>query len=207
MRRPNHRRRIQIARMQNQISRQATFSKRRFGLFKKASELSTLCGADIAIVVYCPSNKLYSFWHPFVESIVERFLEEDLTPGTNDPNPIIIAQQNANVDEINRKLNTLEKEFAKEKRRGQTLQALRTEPSHEKLIFSGLKSLCEALEAADEEVYRVVSKLLEADEIFLYQTIGSVFAPLIVRESTLFDSDEGSSQSSEYILLALFKVQ
>ncbi|TMW95551.1 hypothetical protein EJD97_008674 [Solanum chilense] len=185
MRRTNHRRRIQIARVQNQTSRQATFSKR----------------------LNCPSNKVCSFGHPSVESIVERFFEDDLTPDTNDPNPIIIAQQNANIDEINRKLNTLEKEFAKEKRRGQTLQALRTEPSHEKLSFSGLKSLCEVLKAADEEVDRVVSKLLEADEVFLYQTIGSVFTPLIVRESTLFDSDEGSSQSSEYILLALFKVQ
>uniref|UniRef100_A0A3Q7EF88 MADS-box domain-containing protein n=1 Tax=Solanum lycopersicum TaxID=4081 RepID=A0A3Q7EF88_SOLLC len=98
MRRPNHRRRIQTARMQNQTIRQVVFSKRRFGLFKKASELSTLCGADVSIVVYSPTNKLYSFWHALVKSIVERFLEEDLTPGNNDPNPIIIAQQNANVD-------------------------------------------------------------------------------------------------------------
>uniref|UniRef100_A0A3Q7EEN0 MADS-box domain-containing protein n=1 Tax=Solanum lycopersicum TaxID=4081 RepID=A0A3Q7EEN0_SOLLC len=123
MRRPNHCRSIQTARMQNQTSRQAVFSKRRFGLFKKASEISTLCGADVSIV-----------------SIVVRFLKEDLTPGTNDPNPIIIAQQNANVDYINRNLNTLEKELAKEK-----------------LRFSGLKNLCEALQAADEEVERVMS--------------------------------------------------
>uniref|UniRef100_A0A3Q7EFF4 MADS-box domain-containing protein n=1 Tax=Solanum lycopersicum TaxID=4081 RepID=A0A3Q7EFF4_SOLLC len=144
MRRPNHRRRIQTARMQNQTSRQAVFSIRRFGLFKKASELYSLCSADVSIVVYSPRNKLYSFWHPFSKSIVERFVEEDLTPGTNDPNPIIIALQNAN---INRNVNTLERELAKDN-----------------LSFSGLKNLCEALEAADEEVERVVSQLLEADE-------------------------------------------
>ena len=88
-----------------------------------------------------------------------RFLKEDLTPGTNDPNPIIIAQQNANVDYINRNLNTLEKELAKEK-----------------LRFSGLKNLCEALQAADEEVERVMSQLLEVDEVFPYQTIRSAFS-------------------------------
>ncbi|XP_004229572.1 agamous-like MADS-box protein AGL29 [Solanum lycopersicum] len=197
MRRPNYRRRIQIVRIQNQTSRQATFSKRRFGLFKKASELSTLCGANVGIVVYSPSNKVYSFGHPSVESIVERFLGEDPTASTNDPNPMIIAQQNANEDEINRKLNTLERELEKEKKRGQTLQALRTESSHEKLDFPGLKSLFEALEAAHEEVERVVSQLLEADEVFPYQTIGSALDPLIVRENTSSNFDEGSSQSSE----------
>ncbi|KAK4737796.1 hypothetical protein R3W88_001493 [Solanum pinnatisectum] len=197
MRRPNRRRRIEIVRMQNQTSRQVTFSKRRAGLFKKASELSTLCGADVAIVVFSPSNKVYACGHPSVESNVDRYLGENPTPGTNDPNPIIIAQQNANVDEINKKLNTLERQLEKERKHGQALQALRTEPSHEKLSFSDLKSLCEALEAADEEVERVASQLLEANTVFPYQTIGSAFAPLIVRESTSFDSDERPSQSSE----------
>ncbi|WMV10296.1 hypothetical protein MTR67_003681 [Solanum verrucosum] len=91
----------------------------------------------------------------------------------------------------------LERQLEKERKHGQALQALRTEPSHEKLSFSDLKSLCEALEAADEEVERVASQLLEANKVFPYQTIGSAFAPLIVRESTSFNSNEGPSQSSE----------
>ena len=68
------------------------------------------------------------------------------------------------------------------------------ELAKENLSFSGL---CEALEAADEEVEREVSQLLEGDEVFPYQTIGSAFAPLIVRENTLFDFGEGSYQLSE----------
>ena len=126
-----------------------------------------------------------------------RFLKEDLTPGTNDPNPIIIAQQNANVDEINRKINTLEKEFAKEKRRGQTLQALRTEPSNEKLTFFDLKILCESLEAADKKVEKLASQLMECGIEFPYKTIGSALAPLRSRESSSSVSGEGSSGSGE----------
>lgn len=49
------------------------------------------------------------------------------------------------------------------------------------------------LRSADEDVERVASQFLEANKVFPYQTIGSVFSPLIVMESTSFDSREGSS--------------
>lgn len=78
--------------MQNQTNRQATFSKQRVGLFKKGSQLSTLLGVDVTIVAYSPSNKVYACGHPSIESIMDRFLGEDPTPKTNDPNPIIKTQ-------------------------------------------------------------------------------------------------------------------
>ncbi|CAH8283038.1 unnamed protein product [Eruca vesicaria subsp. sativa] len=59
--------------MENKSNLQVTFSKRRSGLFRKASELSTLCGADIAVIVFSPGGKVYSFGHPSVEIMVNRF--------------------------------------------------------------------------------------------------------------------------------------
>ncbi|WMV55643.1 hypothetical protein MTR67_049028 [Solanum verrucosum] len=47
--------------MQNQSNLQVTFSKQRDGVFKKATELSTLCGVDVVVVVFSPSNKPYSW--------------------------------------------------------------------------------------------------------------------------------------------------
>lgn len=67
------RQRITMAKMENESNLQVTFSKRRSGLFKKASELNTLCGADIAIVVFSPGGKVYSFGHPSVEIVLNRF--------------------------------------------------------------------------------------------------------------------------------------
>ncbi|KAM3377356.1 hypothetical protein P3S68_009769 [Capsicum galapagoense] len=63
------RKKVEIVKMKNESNMQVTFSKRRAGLFKKASELCTLCGAEIAIVVFSPgkANKVYSFGHPSVE--------------------------------------------------------------------------------------------------------------------------------------------
>ncbi|XP_039811903.1 MADS-box protein AGL24-like, partial [Panicum virgatum] len=42
-------------------SRQVRFSKRRAGLFKKAFELSLLCDADVALLVFSPAGKLYEY--------------------------------------------------------------------------------------------------------------------------------------------------
>lgn len=55
------RKRIQIKKIDNISSRQVTFSKRRKGLFKKAQELSTLCDADIALMVFSATSKLFEY--------------------------------------------------------------------------------------------------------------------------------------------------
>jgi hypothetical protein len=51
----------QMRRIENATSRQVTFSKRRNGLLKKAFELSVLCDAEVAVIVFSPRGKLYEF--------------------------------------------------------------------------------------------------------------------------------------------------
>ncbi|KAK9286442.1 hypothetical protein L1049_014839 [Liquidambar formosana] len=72
------RQKIEITKIKIKNHLQVTFSKRRSGLFKKASELCTLCGVEIGIIVFSPAGKAFSFGHPNVESIVDRFLLETL---------------------------------------------------------------------------------------------------------------------------------
>lgn len=52
---------IEIKRIENLNSRQVTFSKRRNGLLKKAKELSVLCDADVGVIVFSSTGKLYEF--------------------------------------------------------------------------------------------------------------------------------------------------
>ncbi|WMV55644.1 hypothetical protein MTR67_049029 [Solanum verrucosum] len=183
--------------MHNQSNLQVTFSKRCDGVFKKAIELSTLCGADIVVVVFSPSNKPYSCGHPSVESIMNRFLGENPPTDTNAPNPIVIAHQNANTDETNRKLNRLEISLEREKKSGEVLQASRKEHPIEKLSSFDLKNLFKALEAADEEIERVVRIKKERYFEFPYQTIGSAFAPLRLTEHSSSDFYDGPYGSNE----------
>nr|NP_001289658.1 MADS-box protein SOC1-like [Eucalyptus grandis]AAP33085.1 SOC1-like floral activator MADS3 [Eucalyptus grandis] len=50
-----------MRRIENATSRQVTFSKRRKGLLKKAYELSVLCEAEVAVIIFSQNGKLYEF--------------------------------------------------------------------------------------------------------------------------------------------------
>ncbi|KAJ6964911.1 hypothetical protein NC652_002974 [Populus alba x Populus x berolinensis] len=50
---------IVIRRIDNSTSRQVTFSKRRSGLLKKVKELSVLCDAEVGVIVFSSTGKLY----------------------------------------------------------------------------------------------------------------------------------------------------
>ena len=52
---------IEIKRIENTTNRQVTFCKRRNGLFKKAYELSVLCDAEVALIVFSTRGKLYEY--------------------------------------------------------------------------------------------------------------------------------------------------
>lgn len=55
------REKIKIKKIDNVTARQVTFSKRRRGLFKKAQELSVLCDAEVALIVFSATGKLFDY--------------------------------------------------------------------------------------------------------------------------------------------------
>ncbi|URD89602.1 hypothetical protein MUK42_27048 [Musa troglodytarum] len=63
----------EMRRIENAASRQVTFSKRRNGLLKKAYELSVLCDAEVAVIVFSPRGKLYEFSSSSVERTIDRY--------------------------------------------------------------------------------------------------------------------------------------
>jgi MADS-box transcription factor len=64
-----------IQRIENSTSRQVTFSKRRSGLFKKANELAILCEAEVGLVVFSSTGRLYEFASTSMKSVIERYNE------------------------------------------------------------------------------------------------------------------------------------
>ncbi|XP_011082026.1 proline-rich extensin-like protein EPR1 isoform X2 [Sesamum indicum] len=83
----------------------ATFSKRRLGLYKKASELSTLCGVDIGIIIFSPTNNPYSFFHPSMESVIERYRNPDQPP--NDLARIVEGHTRTRIEQLNKRLDEI----------------------------------------------------------------------------------------------------
>ncbi|KAM0903439.1 hypothetical protein ACQ4PT_018659 [Festuca glaucescens] len=53
--------RIEIKRIENTTNRQVTFCKRRNGLLKKAYELSVLCDAEVALIIFSSRGRLYEY--------------------------------------------------------------------------------------------------------------------------------------------------
>ncbi|AES97199.2 MADS-box transcription factor family protein [Medicago truncatula] len=52
---------VELKRIENKINRQVTFAKRRNGMLKKAYELSLLCDAEVALIIFSSRGKLYEF--------------------------------------------------------------------------------------------------------------------------------------------------
>nr|WBK62439.1 AGAMOUS-like 22-3 protein [Larix kaempferi] len=68
------REKIEIKRIANSSARQVTLSKRRRGLFKKARELSTLCEADVALLVFSSAGKLYDYSSSSMKMILDKYI-------------------------------------------------------------------------------------------------------------------------------------
>ncbi|TYG65319.1 hypothetical protein ES288_D06G177300v1 [Gossypium darwinii] len=116
------RRKIEMKMVKDSGSRQVTFSKRRSGLFKKANELATLCAAQVAIVVFSPGGKPYSFGHPSVEAVAERFLTLNLRPRVSIPRQLVAQpQREAKVERLSRRLNAILNKLQAEMKQGEML--------------------------------------------------------------------------------------
>ncbi|PKA57184.1 Floral homeotic protein AGAMOUS [Apostasia shenzhenica] len=64
---------IEIKRIENTTNRQVTFCKRRNGLLKKAYELSVLCDAEIALIVFSSRGRLYEYSNNSIKATIERY--------------------------------------------------------------------------------------------------------------------------------------
>jgi hypothetical protein len=64
---------IVIQRIDDSTSRQVTFSKRRKGLIKKAKELAILCDAEVGLIIFSSTGKLYDFASSSMKSVIDRY--------------------------------------------------------------------------------------------------------------------------------------
>ncbi|GAB2296906.1 hypothetical protein Dimus_031008 [Dionaea muscipula] len=71
------RQKIELKRIENEEDRLITFSKRRSGIYKKATELSTLCGVEIGVLVFSPSGKAFTYGVPCLEVVADRLLHRN----------------------------------------------------------------------------------------------------------------------------------
>jgi hypothetical protein len=89
------RKKIQITRINDERNRQVTFTKRKFGLMKKAYELSVLCDCEIALIIFTNNNKLYQYASSDMDKVLLKYTEY---------NDSVVSQTNKDiVDMLNKK--------------------------------------------------------------------------------------------------------
>ncbi|XP_057439745.1 agamous-like MADS-box protein AGL62 [Lotus japonicus] len=112
-----------LKKITNENNLQVSFCKRRQALFKKASKLCTLYGVEMAIIVLSPSQNFFSFGHPSVEDVIERYLPHDL-PQPAQTMLCIEAPRNVNVGELNAQLSRVNNKFDSEMKKNEKLNRL-----------------------------------------------------------------------------------
>ena len=74
------RRKIDIVRIENERHRQVTFTKRKSGLLKKATELAILCDAQVAVMIFNQNQKLSVYSSVSMEQMMKQYRDYNETP-------------------------------------------------------------------------------------------------------------------------------
>ncbi|KAL9266037.1 Agamous-like MADS-box protein AGL61-like protein [Drosera capensis] len=136
------RQKVELKTIVSMEDRLVTFSKRRSGLYKKASEISTLCGVEIGILVFSPSGNAFTFGVPNLQQVAARLLQLRTTT-SDDPiqadgnnaaaavvqnnniiNIAVMEEMNASYNELSSRLYRLRKEAEVLARRKREIQEL-----------------------------------------------------------------------------------
>ncbi|KDP37936.1 hypothetical protein JCGZ_04579 [Jatropha curcas] len=116
------RQKIEMKKIENEDDRLITFSKRRSGIYKKACELVTLTGAEIAFVVFSPAGKPFSFAHPSIESVTNRFLGKEILISPDSTHPLVEAHRQIRIEELNHHHNDVLQQLDVVKDKGKNLK-------------------------------------------------------------------------------------
>uniref|UniRef100_A0A8C1NM73 Myocyte enhancer factor 2ca n=1 Tax=Cyprinus carpio TaxID=7962 RepID=A0A8C1NM73_CYPCA len=92
------RKKIQIARIMDERNRQVTFTKRKFGLMKKAYELSVLCDCEIALIIFNSTNKLFQYASTDMDKVLLKYTEYNEPHESRTNSDIVEAIPQSNYD-------------------------------------------------------------------------------------------------------------
>ncbi|KAG8381407.1 hypothetical protein BUALT_Bualt06G0118900 [Buddleja alternifolia] len=156
---------VQLKRIENTASRQVTFSKRRNGLLKKAHELSVLCDAEVALIIFSQKGRIYEFSSSNMQKTLERYLEH-----TKDRNTGIEVEQHTQHLKYEATLMEKKIEFLENSRRrllGYNLGAYSMEELQE--LDNQLERSLKNIRTRKVQLYNEELEKLQAKEKFLLE--------------------------------------
>ncbi|CAL4957137.1 unnamed protein product [Urochloa decumbens] len=198
---------IAIERIDNRTNRQVTFSKRRSGLMKKARELAILCDADIGLIVFSCTGRLYEFTSSSMKSIIERYQETREENNCQLLNPISEAKfwqmEVATLRQQVQNLQNNNRQLMGEELSGLTIRDLQFLQSQIEMSLQSIRKKKEHLLA--EEIMQLNQKgiVLQKENVELKKEVSIAHEHKIElqnklsRESTSGDDDRASGSSDK----------
>lgn len=190
------REKVQLKKIDNATARRVTFSKRRRGLFKKAEELSVLCDADVAVILFSSSEKLFHYSSSSMKEVLERrSLHSKNLETLNQPSLELQLVEDANYAKLSKEV--AERTLQLRRLRGEELQGLGIEELHqlEKLLEAGLSRVV----AKKSEVIMNEISHLQEKELKLKEENDKLRQELLIisdtRKQTIRDSDDYDESS------------
>ncbi|KAM3327807.1 MADS-box protein JOINTLESS [Capsicum galapagoense] len=203
------REKIQIKKIDNSTARQVTFSKRRRGLFKKAEELSVLCDADVALIIFSSNGKLFDYSSSSMKQILERRdLHSKNLEKLDQPSLELQLVENSNYSRLSKEIS--EKSHRLRQMRGEEIQGLNIEELQqlEKSLETGLSRV---IEKKGDKIMREINQLqhkgmqLMVENEKLRQQVMEISSnksnngyknPIVFEPEIEFNYEEGQSSES-----------
>ncbi|XP_051117649.1 MADS-box protein SVP [Andrographis paniculata] len=153
------REKIQIKKIDNATARQVTFSKRRRGLFKKAEELAVLCDADVALIIFSSTGKLFEYASSSMKDIIDRHnVHAKNINKMEHPSADMHLIEDSNYSRLSKEV--AERSHQLRRMRGEELQGLGVEELQhlEKSLEAGLSRV---VEKKGEKILKEINELQE----------------------------------------------
>ncbi|KAK2977971.1 hypothetical protein RJ640_023509 [Escallonia rubra] len=185
------REKIKIKKIDNITARQVTFSKRRRGLLKKAQELAVLCDADVALIIFSSTGKLFEYASSSMRDILGKYklrsnnLEKDGEPS--------LELQLENGDPVGLSKEIADMSHELRRMRGEDLQGLN---------FEELQKLEKMLEVGQRRVLDTKGKKIMNEIVSIQRKILMISkdkGPLVTDLDSLIPEDGQSSDSATVV--------
>ncbi|XP_057726148.1 MADS-box protein AGL24-like [Arachis stenosperma] len=177
------RQKIKIKKIDNITARQVTFSKRRRGIFKKAQELSVLCDAEVALIIFSATGRLFEYASSSMKDITARYAQHTHEISRSE-RPLELQLENVNNDELRKEV--ADKTHQLRQMKGEDFQGLNLQDllQLEKALQTGLNRVIEtkekrimddiaALQKKGDELEQENKKLKQKMDIGMQEVVSS----------------------------------
>ncbi|KAK3211103.1 hypothetical protein Dsin_015809 [Dipteronia sinensis] len=168
---------IAIRRIDNSTSRQVTFSKRRKGLIKKAKELAILCDAEVGLVIFSSTGKLYEYASTSMETTIERYnhLKEEHEQLLNPPSEVKFWQREAaNLRQQLQNLQENQRQLMGEQLYGLNVKDLQNLESQLEMSLRGIRQKKEQILTNEIQELNRKGNIIHQENVELYKKVNII---------------------------------